>query len=130
MLRTSGSEELSQGNRPAVPMIGWLVDGSLLSASVLTLTSAVVLGSLHLHDRYSIDFVDGVHMAVARYAKLGILYPPIENNGLYGGTRYMPLPIVLGAIGAAGTGEYLVSTKILAYGTVVALMLTTFLVVR
>jgi hypothetical protein len=120
----------SKQDGPAVRMIGWLVDGALLSGSVLTLGSAVVLGWLHLHDRYGVDFVDGVHMAVARYVNLGTLYPPFENNGLYGGSRYMPLPIVLGAIVASGTGEYLVSTKVLAYGAVVALMLTTFLVVR
>jgi hypothetical protein len=69
-------------------------------------------------------------MALAAAAHAGVWYPPTYANGFYGGTRYMPLPILLQAAGRSVGGEYLVSAKLLIYAVNVALYALVFIVVR
>ena len=45
-------------------------------------------------------------MGLALYAREGILYPPFLREGFYGGTRMMPIPILLHAGLSFVTGEY------------------------
>src|SRR4051812_16100421 len=53
----------------------------------------------------------------------GSHYPPLHEGGSFGGTRYMPLQFVAHAGLARLTGEYLVSAKLFAYATAIALLL-------
>jgi hypothetical protein len=94
----------------------------------LTLVSAaiflawVLLSAVHVDDRYQVDHVGGARMALARYFNSGVLYPPLFENGTYGGTRFMPLPLALHGGLARITGEYLVSGKVLSYAVMVLLL--------
>jgi hypothetical protein len=95
-----------------------------LAAALMLATSAI--GAIHIEDRYRIDTASGARVALARYFDEGTLYPPLYDGENYGGTRFMPLPLILHGLAAKVTGEYLVSGKALSYLTmlgVVALML-------
>src|SRR5919109_1478572 len=48
----------------------------------------------------------GVWMALAQHLNTQGLYPELYDGHAYGGSRYMPLPIVLHAALARVTGEY------------------------
>jgi hypothetical protein len=69
-------------------------------------------------------------MALAEYANRGVLYPPLYHSGHYGGTRYMPLQIVLNAGSARITGEYLMSGKAAAYVVAAILVASLIFVLR
>jgi hypothetical protein len=94
----------------------------------LTLVSAAIflawllLLAVHVDDRYQVDHVGGVRMALARYFNGGVLYPPLFDGGHYGGTRFMPLPIILHGGLASVTGEYLISGKVLSYAVMLVLL--------
>jgi hypothetical protein len=92
----------------------------VLSVALVTVSLAILaiwgaLAAVHADDRYRIDQVSGVHMALAWHANHGTLYPPLFDGQTYGGTRYMPLPIVLDAAAARLTGDYLTGGKLLSY---------------
>jgi hypothetical protein len=98
-----------------------------LSAGLLMVAAAILAGwtflaVAHVGDRYKLDHVSGVRMALAQYFTHGTLYPDLYDGSFYGGTRFMPLPIVLHGTLAELTGEYLVSGKLLAYGVLLALL--------
>jgi hypothetical protein len=113
--------------RPTAP--GWLSAGLVVVGAAVA-TAWVLLATVHVDDRYRVDHVAGARMALARYLNDGTLYPPLYDGTAYGGTRFMPLPIFLHAALARITGEYLVSGKILAYGTMLALLGVTYLLLR
>jgi hypothetical protein len=92
-----------------------LVSGAIFVAWAL-------LAVVHLDDRYQLDHVGGARMALARFFNGGVLYPPLVGDGTYGGTRFMPLPIILHGVLARTTGEYLVSGKILGYAAMIMLL--------
>lgn len=88
--------------------------GALLLAAVVgvvPLLAFVLLAVLHLRDTYHLNHVAGARMALAAYADDGVLYPPLFDDGVFGGTRYAPLGIGLHALAAQVTGEHLVSGK-------------------
>ena len=87
-------------------------------------------GSFALGDRYKVGHVQGIWMALAQYAHEGTLYPPLSDGVRFGGTRYMPLPIVLNAAASRATGEYLMSGKAVAMLLFVALLILVFVVLR
>jgi hypothetical protein len=90
----------------------------------------LVLGLSHLGDRYKIGHVQGHWMALAKYAHDGTLYPPLSDGVRFGGTRHMPLPILLNAAASGVTGEYLRSGKAVAMLLFTALLLLLFLALR
>jgi hypothetical protein len=92
----------------------------LISAAVFL--AWVLLSAVHVNDRYQVDHVGGVRMALAQYFNSGVLYPPLFDDGTYGGTRFMPLPIILHGVLARITGEYLVSGKSLSYAVMIVLL--------
>jgi hypothetical protein len=94
---------------------------TLISAAIFL--AWVLLLAVHVDDRYQVDHVGGVRMALARYFNRGVLYPPLFEDGTYGGTRFMPLPLVLHGGLARITGEYLVSGKILSYAVMILLLI-------
>ena len=85
------------------------------------LGSAVLVGTAllavwHVDDLYRTDHVSGARAALAQHAADGTLFPPLHEDGRYGGTRFMPLPVLLHGGLARLTGEQLVSGRLLALG--------------
>ena len=99
----------------------WL-SGALVAVSVVIFAAWVLLAAVHVDDRYDIDHVSGARIALAQDFAHGTLYPELYDGSFYGGTRFMPLPIVLHGALARLTGEYLVSGKVLAYCVMLALL--------
>jgi hypothetical protein len=89
--------------------------------AVVALVAVVFIAVVHAADRYAVDHASGARIALARYATEGTLYPPLVGDGRFGGTRFMPLPILVHAAAARATGEYLESGKAVAYATMLAL---------
>jgi hypothetical protein len=106
---------------PRRSALGTLELGLLLVSGAIFLAWAL-LAAVHVDDRYQLDHVGGARMALARYFNGGVLYPPLVGDGTYGGTRFMPLPIILHGTLARVTGEYLVSGKVLGYAAMIALL--------
>lgn len=115
--------------RPRPPAQRWLSTGLVLVGAAVV-GAWLLLAAVHVDDRYRLDHVAGARMALAQYLNDGILYPRLYDGTAYGGTRFMPLSIVLHAAMAGVTGEYLVSGKLLAYGTMLALLGVTFVLLR
>jgi len=99
-----------------------------LAAAIIVATTAV--GAVHIGDRYRIDTASGARVALARYFDEGTLYPPLYDGEKYGGTRFMPLPLVLHGVAAKITGEYLTSGKALAYAAMFGVLALTLLLLR
>ena len=88
--------------------------GLLLFAGATFLVVAT-LAAVHVDDRYAVGAASGVWMGLTAAAHAGVWYPATYSHGFYGGTRYMPLPILLELVGRIVGGEYLVSAKVLVY---------------
>jgi hypothetical protein len=69
-------------------------------------------------------------MALAKFLNDGTLYPPPFDGRHFGGTRFMPLQIVLNAAAGRVSGEYLVSGKLVSYAGAVVLFVLTFAINR
>jgi hypothetical protein len=107
----------------------WL-ERSVVAVSGLVLISWMVIAVAFVDDNAGIGWVEGTWLALARYVNEGVLYPPLFNGSSFGGTRDMPLQFVIHAGLARITGEYLVSGKLLAYTSAVALYALLFVVCR
>jgi hypothetical protein len=107
----------------------WLSRGLVGSASVVAVIVGFVV-AVHVDDRYNVDHASGARIALARYASGGVLYPPLVGEGRYGGTRFMPLPIVLHAAASRITGEYLISGKLVAALTMLAVLSVVYWILR
>jgi hypothetical protein len=107
----------------------WLEWGVRVVAS-LAVASWALIALAHVDDTYALDQTAGAWMALARYVNEGVLYPPLYDGTLFGGTRFMPLQFVLHAGVARLTGEYLVSGKLVAYTGAVVLLALTFELTR
>ncbi len=83
--------------------------GALFAALVLAVGAA--RGILLLNDLSGMNHVGGIWMTLAQYLNDGVFYPPLQDDGYYAGTRYMPL--LFGAIAVVGrvTGNYLLAAK-------------------
>jgi hypothetical protein len=108
---------------------------SLLTKAVVVLSGLILLSwaliaIAHVNDRYRVDHEAGAWMALARSVAEGTLYPPLVEDGVYGGTRWMPLQIVATGGFAWVTGEELVSGKLFAYGVFAVLLALVFLGLR
>ena len=101
------------------PRIRWL-SAALVLVSAGVLGACVLLAAAHVDDRYKLDHVSGARIALAQYVNEGTLYPELDDGRFYGGTRFMPLPVLLHAAVAKLTGEYLVSGKLLGYAAMAA----------
>jgi hypothetical protein len=107
-----------------------IIKAALLVVGLTAMVAWFVLGLSHLGDRYRVGHVQGIWMALAGYAHEGTLYPPLFDGVRFGGTRYMPLPIVLNAAASRATGEYLMSGKAVAMLLFVALLVLVWGVLR
>src|SRR5262245_53752449 len=72
---------------------------SIIVALTIVLVWAFIVIA-HARDTYLLTHVSGNRMALARYLDEGVLYPPLYDGHNYGGTRIMPLSIVLHASAA------------------------------
>jgi hypothetical protein len=107
----------------------WLSGSSLTAAGIAT-TAVALVAAIHIDDRYAVDHASGARIALARYAAQGVLYPPLVGDDSFGGTRFMPLPVILHAAVSRLTGEYLLSGKLLSLATMLAVGLVMFWVLR
>ena len=88
------------------------------------------IGIGHARDRYLLNHVSGHRMALARALDTGVLYPPLYDGRNYGGTRIMPLSILLHASAARLTGEYVMSGRLLSCFILLLLAAIIFRVLR
>jgi hypothetical protein len=111
-------------------VLGRVTAAVLVATSVAIGLSWLVSFAAHVDDRHGIDHVSGSWMALARAVDSGTLYPPLFDGEAFGGTRFMPVPIVLQAAAARVSGEYLVSAKVLSALLMAALLVLTFVLLR
>jgi hypothetical protein len=131
------SDETPNGARPLMAWRGNILP--LLSAFTSTLAIIVALtimlvwafiGIGHARDRYFLNHVSGIRMALARSLDAGVLYPPLYDGRNYGGTRIMPFSILLHAAAARLTGEYVMSGRLLSCFILLVLAVVIFRVLR
>ena len=123
----SGSVAVPEGRRLSVDR--WLMAAQLLVLLAIVCLWAALLAA-HVADRYRVDHVSGVWLGLVHYAREGVLYPPLAEQGHYGGTRYMPIPIGLYTAAAAITDQYLASGKLLGHAQLAAVCLLALVVLR
>lgn len=102
---------------------------SLVCAIVL-IVAALARAVAHLRDLSGIQHIAGIWMALAQYAGAGIWYPPLECDGVYAGTRYMPLCFGLIAVLVKLVGDYVLAAKLMALASMTALLCGVFISVR
>ncbi|HEX6207110.1 MAG TPA: hypothetical protein VF058_02015 [Actinomycetota bacterium] len=112
--------------RDPLPSIG--IGLSLLAA--LLVASWLFVAIHHVDDRFNVGWVEGTRIALVWEADAGHFYPPLYDGESFGGTRFMPIPILLHQGLAQLTGEYLASGKLLAYLTTLVLLTLTYRVMR
>ena len=105
-----------------------LAGDALVAACALAAFALVAL--VHLDDNFHVDHVAGAWLGLVAYANDGILYPPLHADGVFAGTRYMPLGLALDTAAARLTGDALVGGKLLAAATMCALLATAFVLAR
>lgn len=69
-------------------------------------------------------------MALAAALRDGTLYPELYGDDTFGGTRYMPIPMLAHAAASVVTGEYLVSARLVAFAGALALVVALFVTLR
>jgi hypothetical protein len=114
----------------ATRTLRWWLGWGVCVVALLVTGSSALIAAVHVDDRYALDHTAGVWMALARYVDEGVLYPPLYDGTAFGGTRFMPLQLVLHAGVARVTGEYLVSGKLVAYAGATLLVSLTFVLAR
>jgi hypothetical protein len=100
------------------------------SVAVVLLSAAGARAVWHLNDLSGMRHIAGDWMALAQSLNRGVLYPPLEEDGYYAGTRYMPLLFCLIAGVQRLVGDYLLATKLVTLIVVIALAAATCAVVR
>ena len=105
-----------------------LVTLLLIALIVGAVAIAGALALAHARDRHWINIASGSWIALGWHAEHGALYPPLRDDaGTFGGTRYMPLHILLHAglrhaIGsrASNAEAWLVSGRAIAFASALA----------
>ena len=110
--------------------VATILEMALVAVGAAGIATWFVLALVHLGDRYMVSHVQGIWMALARYASEGTLYPPPSDGVRFGGTRWMPLPILMNAGMSRMTGEYLMSGKTVAIVLFAALLVLVFVALR
>ncbi len=104
--------------------------GGLALVALLTIASGVLVAVVHANDAYHVGHVSGAWLALAQYVNEGTLYPPLYDGNAFGGTRYMPLQILLYAGTANVVGGDVLAAKLVVYATAVLLLVVMFLILR
>ena len=105
-----------------------LAADALLAGAALA--AFALVAAVHLDDNFHVDHVAGAWLALIAYATEGTLYPPLHEGGVFAGTRYMPLGIVLDAGAARIAGDALVAGKLVAAVTVCGVLAITVVLAR
>jgi hypothetical protein len=108
---------------PGLPLLGRAHIAILGMLAVVAILSWLLLAFIHVHDRYNVNAVSGSLLALSERAREGVLYPPLFDGQSYGGTRTMPLPILLYAGAISLGGELLAPAKIVDFLASAALVL-------
>jgi hypothetical protein len=99
---------------------------ALRASSVVAAALLVVVAAgravAHRADLSAIGHITGVWVALGRYCNEGVFYPPLEADGYFAGTRYMPVLFSLIAGLARAAGDYLVAAKLAALVSVALLL--------
>jgi hypothetical protein len=127
--RHSSSSAIHEAARDALALRIATIAGGCLGAAFLA--SWAFLAAAHADDWYLINHVAGAWLGLVQQLDLnGHLYPKLFDGSNYGGTRFMPLPILLYAGAAKVSGEYLASGKIVSYALFVCLLVFVYLLLR
>ena len=129
----TGAERLREAHPGASSRDRWTpqwLSWALIAAAGLVFLAWLFLAASHVDDRYQLDHVSGARMALAQRFNDGTLYPELYDGRLYGGTRFMPIPIVVHGLVARLTGEYVLSGKLVGYAFMAALAATMFVLLR
>jgi hypothetical protein len=92
--------------------------------AILTLLAA------HARDQFEVGDNAGVWMTLAKEAGDGHLYRPLFDGQFYGGTRYMPIPILSYALVEKVSGSLLTAGKLLSYLFAFAVVAVLVLILR
>ena len=121
----------TERSTPSATRVSDLVQSVALGATAAAIfVSVVLLAAVHIADRYMVNHVSGSWMTLARFVHEGTIYPPLHDGGRTFGTFYMPLPFIAHGAVSFVTGEYLVSGKLTAYATAIALFALLFFLLR
>lgn len=101
---------------------GWAGRAAGIALALLILGAWAVVAGVHLRDRYMLDHVSGAWIGLAYWAGQGLFYPPPMWEGLYGGTRWGPIPIALQGLLTTWTGEPMFAGKLLVMGEMAAVL--------
>jgi hypothetical protein len=99
-----------------------------VAVGVIGAGSWLLLAVVHRDDLYGISFVAGAWLGLVHAAAHGVLYPPLFDGRHFGGTRYMPLTIVLSGWLSRATGNDLLAARIVADASAVAVAVLMYLI--
>lgn len=94
------------------------------------IASYLLVAAAHVNDSFQVGWVQGTRIVLAKYANAGDLFPPLYDGHSYGGTRFMPLPILVHALAARMSGEYLISGKLVSYLSMAGVLFLTYRMLR
>lgn len=98
--------------------------------AVLLLTDAIAQALVHLRDLSHVNHITGIWVTLAQSLHEGVFYPPVEQDGHYAGTRYVPVFFVLVSGLSEITADYVAAAKLAALLSVVSLLGVIFAVTR
>ena len=107
-------------------MVDVVLRAGLALVTAVTFVSVALLAIVHVADRFEVNQVAGTWFAMAQDLHDGVLYRPLFENGYYGLSGYMPVQVVVNTAASFLTGEYLVSAKVVAYASGLALVVLLF----
>jgi hypothetical protein len=102
----------------------------LLAVAAAVGACVLLLAVGHVDDRFGVDHVSGSWLGLGAAVRDGVLYPPLHDDGFYGGTRWMPLPFVLYGAADLLTGDLLTGAKLVTYAAALAVLLLVVLACR
>lgn len=102
--------------------------GTALCAVVAVAGLAVPLlvVAWHLGDAFGLDHTSGVWLGLAEWARHGVLLPGPHDGGVFGGSRYMPLPVAMDAAAGTALGSTMAGARVVAVLGTAALLAVVF----
>jgi hypothetical protein len=98
--------------------------------AVILVVGALAQALIHLRDLSHINHITGIWVTLAQSLREGVFYPPVEQDGHYAGTRYVPVFFVLVSGLSEITADYVVAAKLAALLAVVTLLGVIFAATR
>jgi hypothetical protein len=128
--RTEPREDDRLANEPLPRPAESILKAAVWLVALALIASYVLVAAAHVNDTFQVGWVQGTRMALAKYANAGDIFPPLYDGQSYGGTRFMPLPILMHAIAARVSGDYLISGKVVSHLSTAALLFLTYRLMR